>query len=263
MIEICDSHIHIGDYNELSDILENSIYKDKYKVYSCIKKEVLLEQKEYLSKVKDFFAIPHVFKESNIQKNNEYVLDFCKNSNKGVPVLVVDNNSNYTGNYDSKIFKEHFLLNNYEDRSNRSLYYDYLSENEGYLLIHCKDNIRIEYINYFINSYPNMNIIIAHLGRDTYENYSFINNILETFKGNEKVLFDVSTIHNVDNIKNAVKKVGNERILYGSDFPFEVANYQEFNNSVETIINNFDNNTSETILNNNFERIRKKVYVRK
>lgn len=263
MIEVCDSHIHIGDYNELSDILENSIYKDKYKVYSCIKKEVLLEQKEYLSTLKDFFAIPHVFKESNIQKNNKYVLDFCKNNKKGVPVLVVDDNSYFTDDYETCIFKEHFLKNKYEDRNNRSLFYDYLSNQEGYLLIHCKDNIRIEYINYLINNYNNMNIIIAHLGRDKYENYSFINNVLEEFKSNEKVFFDVSTIHNIDNIKNAINKVGNERILYGSDFPFEVDSYKEFNNSVEKIINTFDDTSSEKILSKNFERIREKVYVRK
>lgn len=263
MIELCDSHLHIGDYNEISRILDTSIYKDKYKVYSCINKEVLLDQDRYISTLKGFFAIPHVFKEIDIQKNNKYILNYCKNNEKAVPILLVEDNYNFTGNYDTKIFKEHFLLNRYDDYKKRSLSYDYLNENSGYLLIHCKDTIRIEYINYLLNNYPNMNIIVAHLGRDIYENPFFINDVLDSFKHDDRVLFDISTIHNIDNIKNSINKVGNERVMYGSDFPFEIENYKSYENSVEMITNYFDYETAERLLNKNFKRIRKKVYVRK
>jgi len=263
MINICDSHIHIGDHNKTINTVENSLYKDKYKVYSCLNKDVLLEQKDYLSKLKDFFAIPIFFKETLLHDANNYVIDFCKKNKKGIPVLCVDNNSTFSDNYGASIFKEHFLINKYDEFKNRSLYYDFLNDNNGYLLLHCKDSIRIKYVNELLSNFKNLNIIIAHLGRDTYETYPFINEILESFKNNERVLFDISTIHDFNNIKNALNKVGNERILYGSDFPFEVNNCKEYEIIIDNIMMNFNLETSERILNNNFERIKKKIYVRK
>lgn len=263
MIKLCDSHLHIGDYNEISKILDTSIYRDKYKVYSCIEKKVLLDQEKYVSTLEGFFAIPHVFKEIDVKKNNKYILDYCKNNKNGVPVLLIENNDSFTGNYETKILKEHFLLNRYDDYKKRRLFYDYLSENNGYLLVHCKDKIRVEYINCLLNNYPNMNIIVAHLGRDVYEDSFFINNVLDNFKSNDRVLFDISTIHNIDNIKNSINTVGNERIMYGSDFPFEIRNYESYKKSIELILDSFDYRTSERLLSGNFERIRKKVYVRK
>lgn len=263
MIEISDSHIHIGNHDTTINTIENSIYKDKYKVYSCLNKDVLLKEKDYISKLKNFFAIPIFFKETSIQKTNDYVLVFCKENEKGIPVLCIDDNNMYKDNYSAAIFKEHFLINKSDDFRNRSLYYDFLNTNSGYLLIHCKDNLRIRYVNELLDNFKNMNIIIAHLGRDTYETYSFIDKVLESFKSNERVLFDISTIHNFNNVENALNKVGNERILYGSDFPFEVSDIKEYEVKIDTIIKTFNLETSERILNKNFERIKGKIYVRK
>lgn len=258
-----DSHIHIGDCKKNSEILENSVYKNKYKLYSSISKNVMFQQDEYVSKLDDFFALPLFFKESNIQECNRFVIDYCNNIGKGIPVLLVDDNKSFNDNYHIAMFKEHFLLNKYEDYKYRSLYYEFLNENSGFLLVHCKDNIRIEYINKLLENYKNIHIIIAHLGRDTYESSNFINFILENFKNNERIFFDISTIHNLDNIKNAIKKVGSKRILYGSDFPFEVNQYYTFLHEKNRLLNFFDDNISENIFEKNFEEIKKKIYVRK
>lgn len=263
MINICDSHIHIGDPIETSNILDNSIYKNKYKLYSCLKKEILYKQEDYLSTLKDFFAIPLFFKETSIQNANKFVIDYCNEHQKGIPVLCVDDNSTYNDEYNISIFKEHFLLNRYEESHNRSLYYDFLNDNNGYLLLHCRDDIRIQYVRELINKYKRLNVIVAHLGRDTYENSSFIDEVLESFKKEERVLFDISTIHNLDNVKNSLNKVGNERILFGSDFPFEVDDCNSILNNIEIIKDTFDGETTDRILNKNFDRIKKKVYVKR
>ena len=144
------------------------------------------------------------------------------------------------------------------DRTN---YYDFLNSNDGYLLIHCKDKIRVEYIQKLISNFPNMNIIIAHLGRDTYEKPEFIMQVINNFKDNEKVMFDLSTIHNIDNLLYSIDKVGTCRILYGSDFPFEFKNLYEIKEFKQKILNTIG--YEENIFEKNFENIKKKIYVKK
>lgn len=257
-----DSHVHIGDYKLNLYLLENSIYRNKYKLYSCIDSKVLSKQDQYISRLDDFFALPLFFKESNIRMCNEYVLNYCNEIKKGIPVLLIDDNINYDDTYKIALFKEHFLLHKYEDWNKRSLFYDFLNENEGYLLIHCRDNIRIEYINQLLHAYKKMNIIIAHLGRNSYEDYEFIDNVLNNFKNNEKIFFDISTIHNLLNVQNSIQKIGSERIFYGSDFPFEVDDYNVFFNERNDILSILSSNESDNIFEKNFENIKKKIYVR-
>lgn len=262
-MKLYDSHVHIGNCEKNSEILENSHYKNKYKLYSCIDKNVMFQQDEYVSKLDDFFALPLFFKESDIQECNRFVINYCNNIGKGIPTLLIDDNKFFRDDYKFSIFKEHFLLNKYEDYKSRSLYYEFLDENNGFLIMHCKDNIRFEYINKLIEIYKNMHIIIAHLGRDTYESSEFINCVLEEFKKNERIFFDISTIHNLNNIINAINKVGSSRILYGSDFPFEVNNYDTFFYEKDKLLGLLNDKDSENIFEKNFEEIKRKIYVKK
>lgn len=256
-----DSHIHIGTYEENKIIIQNSEYKNKYKLYSLINPEMLNMQEEYTKMLDDFFAIPLFFKETNIERCNQFVINYCKKNNKGIPVLLIDKNDKFIGDYSVLLFKEHFLVNDFLDWRDRSKFYDFLNDNEGYLLIHCKDKIRVEYIKNLLINFPKMNIIIAHLGRDTYEMTEFIRNILLAFAKNDNVLFDISTIHNVNNILYALNIVGEDRILYGSDFPFEYESVEEIYSLKKKLLNCLNNN--EHIFVKNFEKIRNKVYVRK
>lgn len=256
-----DSHIHIGDYVLNKHLVNNSKYKDMYKLYSAINPEMILNQIEYTKELDNFFAIPLFFKETDIQKCNKYVIDYCNKYKKGIPTLLIDNNKYFDSNYNIAIFKEHFLLNDFLDWKDRTNYYDFLNSNEGYLLIHCADKIRVEYIKKLISNFPNMNIIIAHLGRDTYEKPEFIMQVINNFKDNEKVMFDLSTIHNIDNLLYAIDNVGTGRILYGSDFPFEFKNLCEIKEFKQKILNSIG--YEENIFEKNFENIKKKIYVKK
>lgn len=258
-----DSHLHLGDYNKSIHIIKKSQYRNKYKLYSAIEPKVILTEDEYINKLDAFFAIPLFFKESNIEECNNYVEAYCNRTNKGIPVFIINDNMFFKHNYYIALFKEHFLLNNFENWKNRSLYYEYLSNNEGFLLLHSKDNIRIEYIKLLLENFPKMNIIIAHLGRDTYETQNFINAVLDTFKNNNRIYFDISTIHYLDNIKNAINKVGSERLLFGSDFPFEILNYDIIFKYKEILANILSIEESENIFEKNFEGIRKRTYVKK
>ena len=90
-----DAHIHIGEYLSIKKILNNSQYLNKYKLYSCINPEIVKQQDEYLKTTDDFFAIPIIFKEINIQSENKYITNFCARIGKGTPVTLLNDNKHF------------------------------------------------------------------------------------------------------------------------------------------------------------------------
>lgn len=259
-----DSHVHIGNYETVSFILKNTKYLEKYKLYKAINIENIKNQEIYLKSLSDFFAIPIIFKEISIQQENKFVTTFCENFGKGVPVTLIDNNQNFEENFKYAIFKEHFLLHNFENYQNRSLYYEYLSENNGYLILHSKDDIRVEYIKKLRTNFPNMNIIVAHLGRKVFENFADIYNILNEFRYDNHIYFDFSTINDIKNIMLALEIIDYNRILYGSDFPYDF-DYQQENNRKKSIELKLENKKDifNVIGGTNFERIKSLSKIKK
>ncbi len=256
----CDSHVHIGNSERTKKILKETTFSQKYRLYSAVNPKVVEETQDYISNIKDFFAIPIVFKETDIELENMFVRDFCTELNKGIPVELLNTNNYFLTNKKLPIFKEHFLLHNYEKWMDRSLYYEYLNEQNGYLIIHSKDRIRISYIHNLIKMFPHINIIIAHLGRDILETSSFIENVLLEFKNYDNVYFDISTIYNIDNIQKALKLLGSKRILYGSDFPYEF-NYNDELTRINQIRDICESETDfEDVMDRNYEYIKRKIY---
>ncbi len=253
-----DSHLHIGDYQRVKDILSNTVFLNKYKLYKAVNPITIKQTKEYLDLINDFFAIPIVFKEINIEQENEFIKKYCKNIKKGIPVELINDNKYFYYYNRIPFFKEHFLLHKFDELNNRSLYYDFLNQNEGYLILHCNDKIRIEYIKKLINMFPKMNIIIAHLGRDTYENTTFIEEVLLEFKNYTNIYFDISTISNIYNIKMALSIIDSSRILYGSDFPYDFNMKDEESriNKINKILTSIDFNN---LMENNFNYVKEKV----
>jgi hypothetical protein len=214
-----DAHIHIADLAETTDIIVKTIYKDKYRLYSEVSLEMIKTTHEYLQQLDRYYAIPIIFKETNIIDANKKVKQFCDNNPRAVFVPLIEYNINATFNYNSKIYKEHFLSHNYEEWQQRTMYYEFMNINSYSLIIHCKDRIRLQYIRMLREKYRNIQIIIPHMGRDVYENYQFSKNVIDFFKKDDKVSFDTSTIADNNILIYALKNVGCDRILFGSDFP--------------------------------------------
>jgi len=258
-MKICDAHLHLFSYDRVINILQTSQNKNKYKLYNSIDQSIIQNTDKYLETIDDFFAIPIIFKEINIEEENKYVLETCCNLKKGIPVTLIDKNENFKGNYNSLIFKEHFLLHKFEAWKDRSLYYEYLNEKEGFLILHCKDDIRLMYINKLLDNFPKINIIIAHLGRNVYEDNNFVLKIINSFKFRDNVFFDISTINNFENILTALNIVGYKRLLYGSDYPYEFSFNSDFYKK-KKLFNVLNDNEVEAIASNNYEKIKRKVY---
>lgn len=251
MKQICDSHVHIGSYDRCCKILQTTIYKNKYKLYNHINIEMIQNQDEYIKKLKYFFAIPIIFKETNIKQENAYVSDYCNKHANGIPVNIISNEF-CIPKYN--IWKEHFLLNDYNKINLRNQTYEYINETGGFLIIHCKDKIRLEYIQKLQQLYNKINIIIAHLGRNCCENTEFVYNILRKYN-NERIFYDLSTVTNPQNIRNALDMINNNNILFGSDYPYD--SYAKIEELKEKIYLYADN--PDDIFVNNFKGVVKKL----
>lgn len=221
-LKIFDSHVHIGDAKLCKKILETTIYKQKYKLYSCIDPLVVEETDDYLHQLDGFYAIPLVFKEMSVSNSNIYVSEIDKKYSNGVGVFLLENNDCDLDIYRYNILKEHFLLHHEDEWCNRTDSYDFLNSTNGFLILHCRDRVRISYIDFLHKQFPNINIIIAHMGRNVFEDYKFNVEIIEHFKNNDKIIMDTSTVLNASIIKLGIDLLGIERILFGSDFPFSV-----------------------------------------
>ncbi len=221
---LIDTHIHIGDRNECQYIVDNSIYRNIYRLYSCIKPEVISLTNEFLMDVDKYFAIPLFFCESDIVETNHELLKRIENDDKAIPILLVSKNEDVDHLItllDYNILKEHFTLHDPCDISDRNKSYEYLNDSEGFLLLHTLSKHTVSHVLHLRKEFPNMKIILAHLGRNATCDYSYTSNVIDIISKDEKMYTDVSTISNPDLIRYAVDKMGKERVLYGSDFPFE------------------------------------------
>lgn len=222
-LKLFDSHIHIGDPNLCRQILDATIYKNKYKLYSCIDPQVVEETDLYLQQLEAFYAMPMIFKEVSVAESNIYLSNVITKYNNGIGVFLLVNNNDDLGIYNLNILKEHFLLHHEEEWLLRSDSYDFLNSTEGYLILHCRDRVRIPYVDFLRKQFPNMNIILAHMGRNVFNDYSFNTEVIEHFKNDGKIIMDVSTVEDINIIKMGVKLLGTDRVLFGSDFPFSVS----------------------------------------
>ena len=116
--------------------------------------------------------------------------------------------------------------------------FSFANELKCFVMMH---NDKIDKMPHFANKYPDMNLIIAHLGRDD----AFEEAILSAKHGNiyTDTSGSASSMNNV--IENAVKKVGSEKIFFGMDtyaFGFQYGRIKYANISEEDKENIFYKN---------------------
>ncbi len=223
---LIDSHIHIGNREECRQIIENSQYKDIYRIYSCINPDTISTTSEFLKDVDKYFAIPLFFCETNIEEANKKLLEDVKDDEKAIPILLLSKNENLSNLQqvmEYNILKEHFTLHNPYNIADRNQTYDYLQQMKGYLLLHTLSKATLEHVLHLRKEFQNMNIILAHLGRNGAGDFDYTKNMIDSLYKDEKIYTDISTISNPELIRYAIDKFGKERVLYGSDFPYEVS----------------------------------------
>ena len=252
---IIDTHLHIGDRDDCKEILQTSKFKDLYRLYSCLDVDTINQTERFVDKLDKFFAIPIVFCETDIVSANQYVLNYSDKQNKAIPVLLIGDNCKFetiASMSKYNIFKEHFSLHNCEDFAKRNMIYDYISNSNGYLLLHTFQEKIYEHIMNLRGTFPNMKIIIAHLGRDSFASWNYTKNMIDLLSQDKNILTDISTIKNLELIKYAIKMYGSNRVLFGTDFPYEVSPEIKLEKYLENVYSlNLKSKEIDNILFNN------------
>ncbi len=104
-------------------------------------------------------------------------------------------------------------------------------------LVTLSKNANPVYLDYVCENYPNLKVIAAHMG-----SYSaqfpgiWFDEMVRIVKKHENLYVDIAATFSEKNLKKAVKEVGAEKILYGSDYPV-IGGYCDRNTGMINCVN--------------------------
>jgi len=221
--------------------------------------------------VKAFTTYNYAHKKGVADYINEWVREFCTRYKKAIPFGCVWPEDKDRVEYIKKIFDDYdfygikiqpLVQNFYLDDKRMYEIYDLILDRGKWLCVHIGtapySNEYVGYKNFikFIEKYPNMNIIIPHMGAFEY------NKFLKLLDKYENLYLDTTMIYIPDNIfpERKAKRPKpddltsyQDRILFGSDFPNIP---YEYNLSTKGLLSlNLPRNIYENIFFNNAKRL--------
>ena len=187
--------------------------------------------------VKAFTVYNYAHKEGVADYINEWVYKFCEKHQKAIPFGSVWPEDKDKVNYITKIFDDYdffgikiqpLVQNFYLDDNRMYEVYDLLLDRGKWLCVHIGTApYRNKYVGYrnfikFIEKYPNMKIIVPHMGAFEYKKF------LKLLDKYENLYLDTTMIYIPENVfpERILKRPNSEelisyqdRILFGTDFP--------------------------------------------
>lgn len=218
-----DSHVHIG-VAKIKNIEEGHSSLPAYNnaTANTFSNYLRVSSAKGVTKC---LAFPFPFNEVKRESANKYILECAqKEPTLILPLLLPDDirsiEANITNIYG---IKEHFYLEN----SNDVMFpiYDLLQKTGKVLLIHAHRNEWRKKISEISSNFPELKVIIAHCARkQPFSDEGLVDNvkdILAASKNRSNLYFETSTIRtNGASLAELINLVGDEHVLWGSDFPF-------------------------------------------
>lgn len=137
------------------------------------------------------------------------------------------------------------------------------------IIIHAKYANKVKQIEQILQYAPNINIILAHMGRGhLYTGEQTIDNAL-ALKRYPNVYMDLSTVGDLQSIINVCEILGYERVVFASDYPFGkncLGKKYRYIDEIDTLKRNLSHEQSELIFHENVERLlnlKNDVYIRR
>jgi len=230
---IIDAHCHIHTLRWVKPKKTDDFLIKEFNITS-LENEVLDNMREANIDKTIIFPMPSI--EINLEAANIYCLYLSKlYSNNFIPFAIIDEKPEKWIEFGIKGFKEHtFGQRIQKDKYGNNIFsqkfkqtYKLIAEKEIPLLLHAGEN-RVDRIkNDMLKDVPNLKIILAHLGADFPErnNYnpekSQVEKTLKSLKHIPNIMFDIAAIRDIDLLKMAIDIVGIEKLIFGSDFPYE------------------------------------------
>ena len=213
-MKIIDSHIHIG--LEEFCISESSDFR--YNLCSKYEDVILMMDE---NEVDQAVIVPIPHRDFDAKRTNEYVLEaYQAFPTRFIPFCRIDDN--LENNVNSRGFKGVKLHLLYEDIEIKQIKKELqIIEDAGVpLLLHAKFKNKIKQIEEILKYAPNIQLILAHMGRGhLYTGEQVVENAVG-LKKYKNVYMDLSTVGDVQAIVNVCEIIGYNRVLFASDYPF-------------------------------------------
>ena len=234
-MEIIDAHVHLGisaHKKSKSDGFPFDLYNDYRSFLKCM-------DASHISRAV-VLPIPH--RDYNSGLSNEYLLEAgLKSSNRLIPFCRIDDKLEENLRNGFKGAKLHLV---YEDLEIKSLKRELkLLEEYGVpLMFHAKFKNKVRQVEEILKHAPNLYLILAHMGRGHINTDEGIVENAAALKKYDRVYFETSTIENpiTGHGNAAINKVydiiGNNRVIFGTDYPFEKDKY-DYQSRIDTFIN--------------------------
>lgn len=224
--KICDAHLHFGAPEPLKAIADNSPLKERFPCYRTVEFDRMDDYQARFDEhhVWKTVLIPFVFRELDKDAESLFVISQAqKDPEHFYPYALLNEASpDFAENHYQEIvgLKEHIVMHQTVLTDTRKIIFEMLQAHGLTLLIHTYAEPRIQYVTDIVKNFPRLKIQIAHMGRAKPGVIPFMLNIIDAVRSFENVTFDTSTVRESIIVTEAVKRIGAERILYGSDFPF-------------------------------------------
>ncbi|MDR0681026.1 MAG: GNAT family N-acetyltransferase [Dysgonamonadaceae bacterium] len=234
-MEIIDAHVHLGTIAHKKS-KSGGFPFDLYNDYKSFLKRM------DASRVSRAVVLPIPHRDYDSRLSNEYLLEADrKSSNRLIPFCRIDDNLEENLCNGFKGAKLHLA---YEDLEKKDLKckVKLLEEYGVPLLLHAKFKYKVRQIEEILKYAPNLYLILAHMGRGHINTDEGIVENAAALKKYDRVYFETSTIedpvtgHGSASINKVCDIIGNNRILFGTDYPFEKNKY-DYQSRIDTFIN--------------------------
>lgn len=220
---IIDSHVHIGT----EDLLARPIPPEKRarpafqdRMHNTVENQLARMDENGIDRAV-VFGFP--LEEVDRVRANEYVLSAAQaHPQRFIPFMLVGDDTDYWLKRGARGFKQQNILYAPE-RFDLMRAYAVMAEAGTPMLIHFRAgpgwNVA-EQARAILRRVPRLRLIVAHMGRHSPNTADGVEAALLGLRDEENVFFETSTVRTPAAIARAVELVGDDRVIFGSDYPF-------------------------------------------
>lgn len=212
-MKIIDAHVHVG----LSEFCKNENTDFKFNLNNDYRNFIHTMDKNNIEK-SIILPIPH--KDFDSYLSNDYLLTAYKEfPDRFIPFCRIDDKLEENFKRGFKGAKVHFVYEEVEiDQIKNALLF--LESIEAPIIIHALFSNKVKQIEKILKIAPNLKIILAHMGRGhIYTDENVIENAT-ALKKHDNVFFETSTVGSLQVIKETCDIIGDDRVVFGTDYPF-------------------------------------------
>lgn len=237
---IIDCHTHLGlESFIVKEIPEWKLLKPAFQVKMEATAEDLILSMDG-SGVSRSVVFPFPLEEVDSVQANSYVLEQARRfPDRIIPFALLDDEPERWIAEGCFGFKQHFLLA--PERFDAKDVYRTIEGSGRPLLAHFSTGRALEEARAILNVAPGLKLIVAHMGRQVPNTGDGVLDLVRALKDETGVFFETSTVYDSAIVKKAAEIVGPERIIFGSDFPFNTDIHADsVGFEIDIIRNSFD-----------------------